>query len=88
MIIFTYIKRFILAALTQVVFLPLLFVGYIFVMVLYLFREIKLIPFLHVVFVVVVKFTWIDLKVYMATGKYGSSLKELQTVLENFRDKL
>lgn len=86
--IFTYIKRFILASLTQIVFLPLLGVGYIFVMLLYLFREIKLIPFLHFTFVTVVKFMWRDLKVYMDTGKYGGNLKELQTVLENWRDKL
>jgi hypothetical protein len=80
------IKRLINALLMQVVFLPILAVGYVLVMTCYVFREVKLIPFIHFTFVTVVRFAWRDALIYIKTGNYGGNLSKLQGVFESFND--
>jgi len=83
-----YIKRFIRALLVHAVVFTVIAIGYVLVMSVYLLRQIKLIPFLHNTFVIVVKLMWIDAKIYVDTGKKGNSLQHLQEGFKNLNSKL
>lgn len=88
MIIFTYIKRLTIVALILILTYLLLACTYIVVIFIYLFREIKLIPFVHSAFLIIFKLAFVDLRTYVSTGRKGGGLNKLKSATKDFENKL